>query len=191
MGYDKPDNYVEVNERIVEFRAKYPEGSLRQKSLEFRDVVTSDITPKKGVYEPVTKTLIVYTAQAFRSPDDPAPGEGTAAEFFPGKTPYTFDSEVQNAETAAWGRALIAVGAADAKKGLASAEEVRNRREADEADAEPEGPTLNEALARFAKAGGKKDQLLSDFDIDEVKDLKPDKATIEKIVALAIALEPK
>ena len=32
-----------------------------------------------------------------------------------------------NAETSAWGRALIAVGAADAKRHIASANEVRNR----------------------------------------------------------------
>jgi hypothetical protein len=32
-----------------------------------------------------------------------------------------------NAETSAWGRAIIAVGAADSRKGIASAEEVRNR----------------------------------------------------------------
>jgi hypothetical protein len=33
-----------------------------------------------------------------------------------------------NAETSAWGRAIIAVLAADAKKGIASQQEVRNRR---------------------------------------------------------------
>jgi hypothetical protein len=47
---------------------------------------------------------------------------------FPGRTPYTKGSELQNAETSAWGRAIVAVGAADTKKGIASSEEVRNRR---------------------------------------------------------------
>jgi hypothetical protein len=51
-----------------------------------------------------------------------------AWEVIPGKTPYTKDSEVQNAETSAWGRAIVAVGAATAKK-IASREEVRNRTE--------------------------------------------------------------
>jgi hypothetical protein len=36
---------------------------------------------------------------------------------------------VQNAETAAWGRAIVAVLAADTRKGIASSEEVRNRQE--------------------------------------------------------------
>lgn len=116
------DDYVDVPARIAEFRAAYPQGTLRQKSIEFREITT---TEKRGG-DPVQKTIVIFTAQAWRHDADPAPGEGTAAEIFPGKTPYTFDSEVQNAETAAWGRAIIAVGAADAKK-IASREEVRNR----------------------------------------------------------------
>jgi hypothetical protein len=47
-----------------------------------------------------------------------------------GKTPYTRDSELQNAETSAIGRAIIMVGASDAKK-VASANEVRNRQAPD------------------------------------------------------------
>lgn len=55
------------------------------------------------------------------------PGIGVAWEPFPGRTPYTKDSELMNAETGAWGRAIMAALAADAKKGIASAQEVRNR----------------------------------------------------------------
>jgi hypothetical protein len=51
-----------------------------------------------------------------------------AWEIFPGRTPYTRGSELQNAETSAWGRAIIAVGAADAKRGIASRQEVEARR---------------------------------------------------------------
>jgi len=50
-----------------------------------------------------------------------------AYEQWPGRTPYTRDSELQNAETSAWGRAIVAVLAADTKRGIASQEEVRNR----------------------------------------------------------------
>jgi hypothetical protein len=46
----------------------------------------------------------------------------------PGKTPYTKDSEIQNAETSAWGRAIVAVLAADTRKGVASRDEVAARR---------------------------------------------------------------
>ncbi len=105
-------NYVDVPQRIKEFREKYPEGCLQQVDMQFVNVGE--------------EMFVVYTAAAYRTPDDPRPGHGTAWEPIPGKTPYTRHSEVQNAETSAWGRAIIAVGAADSSK-IASREEVRNR----------------------------------------------------------------
>lgn len=113
--YKGPLDYIDVATRIVEFREKYPEGSLQQVSLEF--VVVNG------------KDWVVYTAAAYRSPEDVRPGIGTAWEPIPGPTPYTRDSEVQNAETAAWGRAMVAALAVDTRKGIASSEEVRNREE--------------------------------------------------------------
>lgn len=107
-------DYIDVAERIAEFRTKHPEGSLQQVSLDFREV--------NGGW------WVIYTAAAYRAPDDERPGIGTAWEPVPGKTNFTRDSEVQNAETAAWGRAIVAALAADTKRGIASAEEVRNRR---------------------------------------------------------------
>lgn len=112
--YKGPLDYIDVASRIVEFRAKYPEGSLQQVTMEF----LSDFGGKDWV---------VYTAAAYRTPDDERPGIGTAWEPVPGPTRFTKDSEVQNAETAAWGRAMVAVLAVDTKKGIASQEEVRNR----------------------------------------------------------------
>jgi hypothetical protein len=70
---------------------------------------------------------MVYSAAAYRSPDDSLPGVGWAYEPIPGPTNFTRDSELQNAETAAWGRAMVAALAVDTKKGIASSEEVRNR----------------------------------------------------------------
>ncbi len=105
-----PPDYVDVSERIQEFRAKYPDGTLQS------EIVAS---PFDG--------FVVVKAYAYRTADDPTPGTGLAWEPVPGPTPFTKDSELQNAETSAWGRALIAVGAADAKRGIASANEIRNR----------------------------------------------------------------
>lgn len=110
------DSYNTVAERIAEFGAKHPEGCLQQVSVDFRQV--ND------------RWWVVYTAAAYRTPDDVRPGIGTSWEPIPGTTPYTRDSEVQNAETAAWGRAIVAVLGAETKKGVASFEEVRNRQEA-------------------------------------------------------------
>jgi len=118
MGYQKDDSYIEIPERIAEFRTKYPEGGLQpwDKSKPY------EIVELGGV------THIIVVAAAYRTPDDPIPGVGMAQEVFPGKTPYTKGSELMNAETSAWGRAIVAALAADTKRGIASAEEVRNRR---------------------------------------------------------------
>jgi hypothetical protein len=113
------DDYIGVDERLEEFFKKHPEGVVQQHSLEFREFGG--------------KSWIVYTAAAYRTADDPRPGMGTAWEQVPGKTPFTRDSEMQNAETSAWGRALVATGAVSAKKGIASREEIQNRA-ADNAD---------------------------------------------------------
>lgn len=112
-NYKGPLDYIDVASRIVEFREKYPQGSLRQLDLQFLDFAG--------------KSWVVYTAAAYRSPEDELPGIGTAWEPVPGPTSFTKDSEVQNAETAAWGRAMVAALAVDTKKGIASSEEVRNR----------------------------------------------------------------
>lgn len=105
-------DYVDVATRLKEFFEKYPAGSLSQQSLEFVNIGGKD--------------YVVYTAAAYRTPDDVAPGVGTAWEPIPGVTPYTKGSEVMVAETSAWGRALVALGA-DTKNGVASLNEVQNR----------------------------------------------------------------
>lgn len=116
MAYQKNDDYIEVNERIQLFKAEYPEGCLRPLNPE---------QPYK-IEQVGDKTLIVYMAAAYRTPDDPCPGVGVASEPFPGTTPYTKNSELMNAETSAWGRAIVALGVAANRK-IASADEIRNR----------------------------------------------------------------
>jgi len=120
MPVDLSD-YNTVAMRIAEFRQKHPHGSLRP------------VNPDKPfeVIEVGGKTFVTYIAAAYRTPDDPMPGIGVAWEPFPGRTPYTRDSELMNAETSGWGRAIVAVLAADTVAGIASAEEVQNRRAED------------------------------------------------------------
>lgn len=116
MSFDL-SNYVDVRSRIQMFREKYPNGSLQPLNHE-------------KPYEIITvgeKQYVVYVACAYRSPDDTRPGVGTAMEPIPGRTPYTKDSELMNAETSAWGRAIVAALAVDHLPAIASAEEVRNR----------------------------------------------------------------
>ncbi|TLF72891.1 hypothetical protein [Nocardia cyriacigeorgica] len=110
-------DYVEVSERIVEFRTLHPAGSLRP----------VDPTQPYRIERVGDDTFIVVVAAAYRSPDDLVPGIGMAWETYPGRTNFTRGSELQNAETSAWGRAIVAALAADTKRGIASADEVRAR----------------------------------------------------------------
>lgn len=152
-------DYIDVATRIVEFRSKHPEGSLQQISLEFREVNGS--------------WWVIYTAAAYRTPDDQRPGHGTAWEPVPGKTNFTRDSELQNAETAAWGRAIVAALAADTKKGIASAEEVRNRREAEDQSEGQGRPMVTSGVRqlqeRILEIGEQKrlskEEIIAEFDV--------------------------
>ena len=118
-----PDGYVTVPERIATFKELYPDGCFQPAYPERPWEV---ITVPNADGEPVT--FIAYAAAAYRTADDPRPGIGVAWERVPGLTNFTRNSELQNAETSAWGRAIIAVLAADAKtQGIASAHEVAAR----------------------------------------------------------------
>ena len=97
--------YVTVDERLREFFKKFPEGRMRPVNPD--RPFTIERIPDGGGQE---HTYIVYAAAAYRTPDDPNPAIGVAYEQFPGRTPYTRTSELMNAETSAWGRALAALG---------------------------------------------------------------------------------
>lgn len=121
-GPDLSD-YIEVPERIRDFIEKYPDGSLQCEAVEYRDLPTPDGKMKLHV---------IYHALAYRTADDPRPGHGMASEPLPGLTPYTKGSELMNAETSAWGRALAAIGFVskrDGSAGVATANEVRARQD--------------------------------------------------------------
>jgi hypothetical protein len=122
------DDYVDVAQRIADFRELYPTGSLQpaDPAKPWEQAVVQGVA-KDG--REFVATMIVYAAAAYRTPDDPRPGIGIAWEAFPGRTPYTLGSELMNAETSAWGRAIIAVLASDSKAGVASRQEVKARRE--------------------------------------------------------------
>jgi hypothetical protein len=152
------NSYVDVAQRIADFRELHPDGSLQPLHLAEPWTVTAlEGTGKDG--KPFKATFIVYTAAAYRTPDDTRPGIGCAYEVFPGRTPYTAGSELQNAETAAWGRAIVAALASDSRAGVASREEVRNRVAEREPEARPRpqaaangGPEVDEhGAATFAE----------------------------------------
>jgi hypothetical protein len=119
MAFDMKD-YKDVAERIAEFAVRHPEGSLQ-----------SDLTP---IYHGDVLVGWLCRAYAYRTPGDERPGVGHAVEPVPGKTPYTRDSEAMNAETSAWGRAIIALGFSTKK--IASRQEVEARQHSGAATAE-------------------------------------------------------
>lgn len=104
------ENYVDVPQRIKLFYEKYPEGSL-QLDPDLRFELFGD------------QVIVIGRAYAFRNPEDPRPGVGTAQEYLPGKTNFTRGSEIQNLETSCWGRAIGALGIG-IEKAIASREEV-------------------------------------------------------------------
>ena len=108
MAFDLKD-YVDVAERVREFYVRFPQGSLQ-----------SEITH-------LSDKLVVVKAWAYRSPDDDRPAIGHSSLSIPGSTPYTKGSEIENAETSAWGRALAGLGFAT--KAIASREEVQNKQQ--------------------------------------------------------------
>ena len=161
------DSYIDVAQRIADFREQYPEGSLqpadpampyhvvRVPSPWCRRCIGRQVVKVKAEWkqcprcagsglradgEPQEDVFIVYYAAAYRTPDDQRPGIGAAWEAFPGQTPYTANSELMNAETSAQGRAIIAALASDSKRGVASREEIRNRHAEQEPHETPSGP---------------------------------------------------
>lgn len=117
MAFEIDPDYKEVAERIDDLYEKYPDATL------------------EGDYVSVAfgaTAYIVYTARCWRHPDDVRPSVGIAMEQIPGTTNFTRGSEIQNAETSAWGRAIVAAGASRSKK-IASADEVRSARAREQA----------------------------------------------------------
>lgn len=107
-GFDL-SNYVEVADRLREFYEKHPGGR----------VITSIIE--------LTEKRVVVKAEVYRETAHLVPsGAGHSALAIPGTTPYTKGAELENAETSAIGRALVAAGLASKK--IASADEIRAKR---------------------------------------------------------------
>ena len=129
-------NYVDVSSRLRLALEQWPEVRVQASRPEL--VTVGD------------RTFVSVTASVWRTPDDPLPAVATAWEPFPGRTPYTKDSEMMNAETSAVGRALGLAGIGIGLS-IASANEIRARLTGDDEpdDRPPAGPP-----ARTVRPGG-------------------------------------
>lgn len=109
-GFDL-SNYVEVADRLREWYEKHPTARIVTSVLEH------------------TEKRVIVRAEVFRKAEETLPaGAGHSALAIPGTTPYTRGAELENAETSAIGRALVAAGLPSKK--VASADEVLSKRAA-------------------------------------------------------------
>jgi hypothetical protein len=111
MSIDLSD-YVDVSTRIARFYERFPDGRIQATPGEV-------VTIGDRVY-------VAGVAKVYRTADDATPCIAGAWEPWPGRTPYTKDSEAMNAETSAIGRALAAAGI-EVRRSMASRDEVRSR----------------------------------------------------------------
>lgn len=152
-------SYVEVKDRITAFYAKYPEGRIQSEIVTgisiIQEVEVEERTRGNGkqYLQPHGVGFIAVKASAYRTPDDPLPATGHSGMFLPGSTDYTFGSELENAETSAWGRALANLDILNTG-GIASRDEVRKARsEPDEDDRAAEAYAAAQAASSSPSGG--------------------------------------
>lgn len=92
MGFSL-DNYVDVATRLRLAFDKYPDLRIQETSREIIEM------PDKNCF-------IRCTVTVWRDATDPLPAIATACELYPGRTPYTKNSENEVGFTSALGRAL-------------------------------------------------------------------------------------
>ena len=107
------DGYIDVATRLRLALEAHPDLRIREEP--------------PAVVEWAGNTVLVCTVTVWRAPDDPIPTNATATEPYPGRTPYTKDSEVMVGMTSALGRALGYMGFGS-QHSIASADEVQAAR---------------------------------------------------------------
>ena len=116
------DNYVDVPTRLSEALKRYPDLRIQETAAE---VVTM----------PDGSTFYRCTITVWRDAADLIPSIATAAEPYPGKTPYTKNSEFMVGMTSALGRALGYMGFG-INKSIASRNEIEARQDPGKPDAQ-------------------------------------------------------
>jgi hypothetical protein len=99
MAFEKSslDNYVDVATRLRLAFEKYPDLRIQE-------------TTREIVEMPDKSCFIRCTVTVWRDGLDPIPAVATACELYPGRTPYTKNSENEVGFTSALGRALGYMG---------------------------------------------------------------------------------
>ena len=117
MAFDL-QNYVDVPTRLAEALKRWP-------NLRIQETVNETVTMPDG------SCFIRCTVTVWRDETDTLPAIATAAEPYPGKTPYTKHSEFMVGMTSALGRALGYMGCG-VSKSIASRNEIEARQNPDD-----------------------------------------------------------
>jgi len=137
------DNYVPVNQRLLDALKRWPDLRVQETGFDIMRIEE--------------QTFLVCEMTVWRTPDDLKPSIATAAEPFPGKTPYTRGSERMVGFTSALGRALGYMGIG-INEALASSNEVQARQTDDRPRAHTPQPSsqteTTDAQRRMLKALG-------------------------------------
>jgi hypothetical protein len=171
------DNYVDVPTRLTEALKRYPDLRIQETGAE---VVTM----------PDGSTFYRCTVTVWRDDKDPLPSVATAAEPYPGKTPYTKNSEFMVGMTSALGRALGYMGFG-VSKAIASRNEVEARQDGTQPAPKPAQTHSRVAsqkqlyfIKSLAKGAGFDEAALHDYiavtlnsDAVTLEVLSPDQAT--------------
>jgi len=134
-------DYVDVPTRLREALKKYPDLRIQE-------------TDAQVVTMPDGSTFYRCTVTVWRDATDPIPAIATAAEPYPGKTPYTKNSEFMVGMTSALGRALGYMGFG-INKAIASQNEVAARAEQTDKPAAPR-PAPVDRSGEITTIGGSK-----------------------------------
>lgn len=140
------DNYVDVPTRLAEALKKHPNLRIQETAAE---VVTM----------PDGSTFYRCTVTVWRDETDPLPSVATAAEPYPGKTPYTKNSEFMVGMTSALGRALGYMGFGIGKS-IASKNEIQARQTTDKPDAQIAPIRREQATNNYPKMATQKQTYL-------------------------------
>jgi hypothetical protein len=135
------DNYVDVPTRLKEALLKHPNLRIQETAAE---VVTM----------PDGSTFYRCTVTVWRDEADLIPAIATAAEPYPGKTPYTKNSEFMVGMTSALGRALGYMGFGISKS-IASRNEIEARQDPKKPDAQI-APIRRETSTSHSKGASQK-----------------------------------
>lgn len=197
MAFTPMDNgYKMVSERHAQFVIDHPNGMVRTELVSHSVVALEDGSQVGYVVMKCEVWKDRADADAGKRPD----GVGHAGMPIPGVTNFTRNSEVENAETSALGRALGNIGY-HAKESMATEDEIAMKKETPRPKAAPApvedrskvSPADRAKLLNWGKrVFGDKDRFLtwldSEFAIKSGKDITPEQLPeIQRLLAITEA----